>query len=475
MVVIGIIGILAAVVIVAVRPTQQLTASQDAKRRANINSLQKALFQYQIDAGGEIPNQSSVSTDENSPTDICEYNQVGICVSFDALVPDYLASLPSDPSEAEPLLSGYSVYRDSFGRSTIVANYIGQSEGQTTDSGNPQLVSTNPVSTIRVSDAGQNLIITFSEDVVAGTGNITIKYLSSDATFEAIDVSNVTGGGTDTITIDPVANLGSATGFYVEIDTGAFDDTSGNSFAGIAGSSSWQFFGPVVTTDLVAHWEFNDGSGASATDSQASYDGTLFNMEDVDWQTSKPSVLAMTGTSLIFDGTNEYTNSSYAPVLDASWSISLWMKSTNIIASVRLGLFSAAADTGSQDETVNLMLNHQNCSTGKMFIYARDTDSTSGNSVCSNQSYNDGQWHHVVYTHSGTTMAIYKNGTLDASTAVTAFSNGTFTYTGYPFYIGGYNNKGVSQDEFDGSIDDVRFFDVTLSAARVAALARGDE
>jgi len=61
--------------------------------------------------------------------------------------------------------------------------------------------------------------------------------------IEAIDVTSgqVTGGGTDTITVNPTSNLAESTAYYVQIDATAFDDTSGNSFAGISDETTWNF------------------------------------------------------------------------------------------------------------------------------------------------------------------------------------------------------------------------------------------
>jgi len=88
---------------------------------------------------------------------------------------------------------------------------------------------------------GTNLVITFSENVVAGAGNITIKKANDDSVVEAIDVTSVAGLGTDTITIDLTSDLESDTNYYVQIDSGALEDTAGNEYAGIADTTTWNF------------------------------------------------------------------------------------------------------------------------------------------------------------------------------------------------------------------------------------------
>ncbi|MDQ5954173.1 MAG: large repetitive protein [Patescibacteria group bacterium] len=106
-----------------------------------------------------------------------------------------------------------------------------------------------------------NLVITFDEAVNVGTGNITIYKSSDDSIIEAIDVTGglVTGTGTTTITVNPTSNLAEGTDYYIQIDATAFDDTSGNSFAGILDETTWNFTtidatGPVIseTTPVTA-------------------------------------------------------------------------------------------------------------------------------------------------------------------------------------------------------------------------------
>jgi hypothetical protein len=88
-----------------------------------------------------------------------------------------------------------------------------------------------------------NFVITFDEAVNVGTGNIIIKKTKNNSTLETIDVTsgNVTGGGTDTITIDPTENLEKGVSYYIQIDSTAFTDLSGNPYAGISDATTWNF------------------------------------------------------------------------------------------------------------------------------------------------------------------------------------------------------------------------------------------
>ncbi len=61
--------------------------------------------------------------------------------------------------------------------------------------------------------------MTFSEIVSVDIGDIVIKKTSDNSTVETIDVTSgqVTGGGTDTITINPSVTLDTSTGYYVQV------------------------------------------------------------------------------------------------------------------------------------------------------------------------------------------------------------------------------------------------------------------
>ena len=115
----------------------------------------------------------------------------------------------------------------------------------------PTASAFNPANGATGVDVAANLEITFSEDVVVGTGNITIKKNSDDsevATFAATSSAVSIAG--NTVTINPLNNLDLNTQFYVEISAGAFKNASGADFAGITGKTTWAFttVGSAVTS-----------------------------------------------------------------------------------------------------------------------------------------------------------------------------------------------------------------------------------
>jgi len=88
-----------------------------------------------------------------------------------------------------------------------------------------------------------NIVLNFSENVDAVSGNITIKKTSDNSTVETISVTSgqVTGSGTSQITINPSSNFDNNTEYYVLIDATAFDDVDSGSYAGISSTTDLSF------------------------------------------------------------------------------------------------------------------------------------------------------------------------------------------------------------------------------------------
>jgi hypothetical protein len=89
-----------------------------------------------------------------------------------------------------------------------------------------------------------NLVATFSEAVVAGSGNIQLWQSGGTSPLESFNVATspqLSFSGS-TLTIDPSANLAANTFYYVLIASTAVVDTSGvKAFAGITSPSTWSF------------------------------------------------------------------------------------------------------------------------------------------------------------------------------------------------------------------------------------------
>ena len=107
----------------------------------------------------------------------------------------------------------------------------------------PTLSSSTPADDAPNVARDANIVLNFSENVTAQSGNITIKKTTDNTIFETIDVagSKVTGTGTSQITINPSSNFEAETEYYVLIDGTAFDDTGSGSYAGISSTTALSF------------------------------------------------------------------------------------------------------------------------------------------------------------------------------------------------------------------------------------------
>lgn len=89
LVVIGILAVLLAITLIAINPARQFSQANDTKRRSDVNAILNAVNQYMADNGGVVPPGGITGTAQNIADGLAD-----ICV---ALVPDYIAALPSDP------------------------------------------------------------------------------------------------------------------------------------------------------------------------------------------------------------------------------------------------------------------------------------------------------------------------------------------------------------------------------------------
>jgi len=167
------------------------------------------------------------------------------------------------------------------------------------DSTPPTVSTLSPADGATAVAIDSNLVITFSEAVDAETGNINLYKTTGDVLVQAFNVTtDITGTGTSTITINPTSNLDGETDYYVKIDATAFDDAAGNSYAGIADTTTWNFTSaditaptlsettaiPTPTTDTTPDYTFSSteagtitygGDCSSSTSSAVSGENTI--------------------------------------------------------------------------------------------------------------------------------------------------------------------------------------------------------
>ena len=97
----------------------------------------------------------------------------------------------------------------------------------------PTVTSFSPTDEAAAIAIANNIVLTFSEAIAKGTGNIVLKTVAgvTVATYDAETSSNLSISGS-TLTINPTADLGYSTGYKVEFAEGSIKDLLGNSYAG---------------------------------------------------------------------------------------------------------------------------------------------------------------------------------------------------------------------------------------------------
>ena len=103
----------------------------------------------------------------------------------------------------------------------------------------PTVTAFSPVDEATDVAIASNIVVTFSEAIDRGTGNIVLKTAAGAtvATYAAASSANLSIAGA-VLTINPTTDLDFGTGYKVEFAAGSIKDLAGNSFAG---STSYNF------------------------------------------------------------------------------------------------------------------------------------------------------------------------------------------------------------------------------------------
>lgn len=121
--------------------------------------------------------------------------------------------------------------------------------------------------------AGSNVVLTFSEAIARGTGNLLLRLDSATGalieTFDATTSNLISISGT-VLAVDPTQNLLPSTHYYLNLVSGSVQDIAGNSYAG---TTAYDFttgnISPVATGSFGGHYYEVYAEKYTWTDAQA--------------------------------------------------------------------------------------------------------------------------------------------------------------------------------------------------------------
>jgi prepilin-type N-terminal cleavage/methylation domain-containing protein len=215
--VVAAIGILAAIVIVAINPQRQLGKVRDAERQSEVTTIKEGLEQYSLDNEGEYPSGIKV----NNYDKICDTEAVSPSncpdnyVDLSGLVPDQLAAIPRDPQASDTNANtGYRVGKDENGNivvkasnteidsapkragTTLVVGYSLSSASYDTQSLDVSGEDNVPTDVTFNGDGSKMFVVGYGNDRVYSYNLSTAYDLSSASYNQSLDVSGQDSGPT---------------------------------------------------------------------------------------------------------------------------------------------------------------------------------------------------------------------------------------------------------------------------------------
>jgi len=203
---------------------------QDIRFRANIrdldsstdNAVQQVAVQWRV-AAGNWTNVAYVA-------DATVANEATLVTAIDVTLPT--AANDSGTLEIRVITTNAAGNDEVIGIDDIVVSSIALAGGDTTA---PTLTGSNPADPDDGATGvpvGSNIVLRFSEDIVAGVGSFTLSN-GSDVRVIAVTDPQVTIAG-NSITINPGSDLVAGTTYMLTAPAGIVEDAAGNDFAGLA-------------------------------------------------------------------------------------------------------------------------------------------------------------------------------------------------------------------------------------------------
>ena len=207
------------------------------------------------------------------------------------------------------------------------------------------------------------------------------------------------------------------------------------------------------------YWRFGELSGTAAADSGKSLnDGTYRSNGGVIGGPAhnEAGVPAIATDAARFDGDNDFVSSNATFSGPTVYTEEAWFKTTTTRGGKIIGFGC------SQDNSSGCYDRHTYMQDNGQLVFGVWTGQT--NTITTTNSYNDGQWHHMVATQSGSGLKLFVDGELTGTNPQTQAQD----YAGF-WKVGGDNTWGSSSAYFNGSIDEAAVYSYELPVNRIQA------
>jgi hypothetical protein len=216
-------------------------------------------------------------------------------------------------------------------------------------------------------------------------------------------------------------------------------------------------FEEIFPSELVAYWKLDEEEGDVAYNSIDDNHGILIG--DPTWRPDGGHVVG----ALEFDGIDDYISTNF--VLDPSWgafSVFAWIKGGapgQVIMSQTDGIGTGETWLGSDMSEGKLMTGLMSAPLGRFKPTPLEPEFV----------ITDGQWHHIGFVWDGSYRSLYVDG-IEVSRDTKALTQALMSLDG-GLYIGAGKTLKAGTF-FSGLIDDVRIYNLALTAEEIAALAQ---
>ena len=375
-------------------------------------------------SGNQINLSWTASTDNAAVTGYLLERCQGVGCSSFAQVATPTATAYSDPGLAVGSYSYRVRATDLAGNRSLYSNTAG---GVIPDT---QAPTTPSALTATASGSQINLSWTPSTDNVGVTGYLLERCQGSGcATFAQIATT------TSTTYKDTALAAGASYSYQVRASDAAANLST---YSNVATAMT-----QTTIPGLVSAYSFSEGAGTTVADASGNgNDGTIANAA---WTTA-----GKYGNALVFNGTTARVtiNDSATLHLTSAMTLEAWVNPSSVTSAWRDVIYKG-------DDNYYLE--------GTSTTSSRPAGgATGGSTVYATAALTANTWAHLAVTYDGATLRLYVNGAQVASQA----RAGNLTTSTNPLQIGGDSIYGQF---FSGIIDEVRVYNVALTAAQIQA------